>query len=248
MAKEPPLSICEFTTFPASFADDLAAYSTAGLAGIGVCESKLGPGDEERLLESGLQATTCVAAVPSILPLPLFPGPEDPAEGIEALAASIRRLADAAGEEGVALLLEPVHSSQHDTFSFVNTIPDALDLLADARAENVRLLFGTWHFGDTPLVQAQIAEYAGSFGGVHVSDRREPTRNEFDRLLPGDGVLPLPRLLRAVDEAGWDGFYEVEIFSDEAFEDSLWRLPAEDTARRAHEGFERVWEEAHAHA
>jgi hypothetical protein len=65
MAKEGRLSICEFTTFPASFADALRAYSAAGAAGIGVCEAKRGPGDEERLLESGLGATTCVPVVPA---------------------------------------------------------------------------------------------------------------------------------------------------------------------------------------
>ncbi|MFL6018630.1 MAG: hypothetical protein ACJ74V_13965, partial [Gaiellaceae bacterium] len=88
------LSICEFTTLTASFEEDLAAYRSAGVEGIGVCEIKLGEGAAERLQESGLRATHCIPAVPSILPLPLMEGPHEPEERVEALCASVRRLAE----------------------------------------------------------------------------------------------------------------------------------------------------------
>jgi sugar phosphate isomerase/epimerase len=94
---DPPFAVCEFTTLRASFEEDLAAYRAAGAAGIGICEIKLEEGREEEQLAafraSGLAATSCVPAVPSILPLPHLPGPEDPAERVEAIRASVRRLA-----------------------------------------------------------------------------------------------------------------------------------------------------------
>ena len=73
MSERPPISICEFTTVGASFEEDLRAYASAGAAGIGICEFKLGNdrADLARLRESRLRATHCVPAVPSILPLPL---------------------------------------------------------------------------------------------------------------------------------------------------------------------------------
>jgi sugar phosphate isomerase/epimerase len=93
----PPFAVCEFTTLNASFEDDLAAYRSAGVTGIGICEIKLEEGREDEQLEalraSGLQAASAVPAVPSVLPLPLFPGPEDPEERVEALCGSVRRLA-----------------------------------------------------------------------------------------------------------------------------------------------------------
>ena len=96
-AANPLFAVCEFTTLPASFEEDLAAYAEAGAEGIGICEIKLVEGREGEQLDSfrasGLMATSCVPAVPSILPLPHLPGPEAPAERVEALRAGIRRLA-----------------------------------------------------------------------------------------------------------------------------------------------------------
>jgi sugar phosphate isomerase/epimerase len=96
-AADPPFAVCEFTTLPASFEEDLAAYAEAGADGIGICEIKLAEGREAEQLASfrasGLPATSCVPAVPSILPLPHLPGPETPEERVEALCAGIRRLA-----------------------------------------------------------------------------------------------------------------------------------------------------------
>src|SRR5207237_8698216 len=43
---------------------------------------------------SGLGAASAVPVVPSILPLPLLAGPEDPSERVDALCASVHRLAE----------------------------------------------------------------------------------------------------------------------------------------------------------
>src|SRR3954447_14269977 len=260
------LSICEFTTLTASFEDDLAAYRGAGVAGIGVCELKLGDDSPRQLRESGLHATHCIPSVPSILPLPLMEGADDPAQRVEALCASVRRLAEldpvcvvfltgpgdapdvvregiravaAAGQEaGVRVALEPVHRSQAEVFSFVHTIPEALELIGP---EPVGIMLDLWHISDP----AAIAAHVGDIAGVHVSDRREPTRSHFDRVLPGDGVIDLAAAFRALEAGGYDGWYDVEIFSDngvfgDALPDSLWDVDAVELARRARESVERV--------
>ena len=266
------LSICEFTTLGATFDEDLEAYRAAGVGGIGVCEMKLGEGSAVRLRESGLHATHCVPAVPSILPLPLMEGPDDPEERVAALCASVRRLAELepvcvvfltgpAGERedarevvregirevaaagaaaGVRLALEPVHPTQADVFSFVHTIPDALTLIDGAP---VSIMLDTWHVSDPGAIRPYVDEIAG----VHVSDRREPTRSHFDRVLPGDGVLDLAAVIRTLEAGGYEGWYDVEIFSDngafgDAFPDSLWDVDAGELAGRARKSLEAVWE------
>ena len=80
-----------------------------------------------------------------------------------------------------------------------------------------------------------------------MNDRREPTRGWADRVLPGDGAADLPAILGALDESGWDGFYDLEIFSDNgafgsAYPDSLWDLDAAELARRGRDGFAQCWQ------
>lgn len=248
------IGICEWTTFPASFEDELAAYRAAGAGAIGILEFKLeGVADVRgKLRESGLAASACLPAAGSILPSPLIPGPDEPEARVESICRSVKRFAELepgcvffltgpgddraavvegirligeAGERnGVRVALEPIHPSQAAVLSPVATIEEALKLIGDAP---VGILFDTWHLAEISNVD--------SIFGVHVADHAEPTRSDFDRALPGEGSRAA---VRALEAAGWDGWYDVEVMSDDgtfgnAFPDSLWALPAAEIARRS---------------
>jgi sugar phosphate isomerase/epimerase len=89
--------ICELSSFPASFEDDVAGYAAAGADAISIFEGKLVAGREAEQLEtlraSGLRASAAITGVPSVLPLPKFPGQDDPEQRVEAIVAGMRRLA-----------------------------------------------------------------------------------------------------------------------------------------------------------
>jgi sugar phosphate isomerase/epimerase len=274
----PRFAISQITTLPASFEEDLLAYRDAGAEGIGIWEIKLREGEEEAQLdalrESGLASTAAIPAVPSIAPLPI-PGPDDPGERVEAYCAGLRRLAPfeptavvlltGPGEPevvvdglrtiaaeartlGLTIALEPYSRFEGEQWTIVNTMAEAAALIDEAGvADTAGLLFDTWHLWDSNL-EADLEAYADRIVGVHVCDVREPTRSFADRLLPGDGVADIPRLLGLVDRAGWDGFYELEIFSDNgafgyAHTDSLWDVPADELARRGRAAFLACWEQ-----
>ena len=278
-------SISQITTLTSSFADDVAIYAEVGADGIGIWELKLAPDGDEAALEqleaSGLASAAAIPLVPSILPLPLMEGPADPAERIDAICASLHRLArfrpsgivcltgpaqdlepDRAREivvdglrtigreaerAGVRIGLEPVNSAGGEHWTIVSSIPAAVELLEAADHPALGLLFDTWHLWNTDTVFDDIECECHRFVGVHVADWREPTRSWADRVLPGDGETDLPAILGALDRAGWAGFYDVEIFSDNgsfgnAWPDSLWDVAPAELARRARGSFERVWE------
>lgn len=114
------LSLSEISTVNAPFADDVAAYAAAGFDGIGIWEMKLPDDDGANialLRDSGLDVASCVPAIPSILPLrlPGMEGPADHGERIDALCASMRRLAAFEPECVLCLTgpvgdLEPAHA------------------------------------------------------------------------------------------------------------------------------------------
>jgi sugar phosphate isomerase/epimerase len=286
----PRVSVSQITTLGSSFSDDVRLYAAAGLEGIGVWELKLG--DEGRdaealelLDESGLASASAVPAVPSILPLPLLGGPDDPAARVEAICASLERLApfrptgvvcltgtaegrdpDAAREAvvaglrtvgreaerlGLRIALEPYQRDGGELWTIVSTIPEAVSLIEDAGdPPSIGIQFDVWHLWNTPTLFDDIAEEVDRFAGVHVCDRREPTRGWADRALPGEGGADVPAILRALDAAGWDGLYDIEIFSDDGtfgseYPDSFWAAPAEETLARARAAFERCWSMAH---
>jgi sugar phosphate isomerase/epimerase len=59
----------------------------------------------------------------------------------------------------------------------------------------------------------------------------DPGGDREDRVLPGEGGPRSAEQLRALRAAGWDGYLDVEIFSTP---DRFWGLPVEEAARRAH--------------
>jgi sugar phosphate isomerase/epimerase len=253
------LSISEITTVTQSFEDDLDAYREAGADAIGIWEMKLQEDSLERFFASGLEAATAVPTVPSILPLPLMEGPTDPPERVEAICGSIRRLApydppcvlfltgpgddrgailegiraiaDASARAGIPVAVEPIQREFAHFWSVVSSLDEAAALIDEAGAD-VGLMYDSWHLWREPL--GQIARHRERIRGVHLADWREPTRNTNDRVLPGEGTIEFGPILEALR---WDGFYDLEIFSDAELEGSLWR---EDPRRLAKRGIDAL--------
>jgi sugar phosphate isomerase/epimerase len=56
-------------------------------------------------------------------------------------------------------------------------------------------------------------------------------------------------ILRALDRAGWSGYYDLEVFSDNgawgtAYPDALWDVPPAELVARARTAFSELWEAA----
>jgi len=281
----PALSVSQVTTLTAAFADDLRTYRAAGLDGIGIWELKLAEGGDTEALEqleaSGLASAAAVPTVPSILPLPLLGGPADPSERLDALCASVHRLAPfrpsgivcltgtAAGRDrdearatvvdglralaregesaGVRIGVEPYQRESGEHWTIASSIPEAVELIEEAGdPPALGIQFDVWHLWNTPTLAEDIEREVGRFVGIHVSDTHEPTRGWADRALPGDGRGDVARVLGLLDGAGWDGLYDIEIFSDNGtfgaeYPDSLWDEPAAELLPRARASFERAW-------
>jgi sugar phosphate isomerase/epimerase len=260
------LSLSTISTLNASFADDVAAYGAAGFDAIGLWEFKLPEDDAANvalLREAGLSVSNCIPTVPSFLQLaiPGIEGPSDPVDRVEAICASIarlavydpecvlclsgplggrteaegraivvdglRRAAAAARDAGVRLGFEPIHPAQRETAGFVTSLADALELLGDARADDVGIMADAFNLGHEP--DEALGTVVDRITGVHVAD-------ELPDPLPGVRALPNAdgrsvEIVAALRAAGWDGTVDVEIFSTP---DAFWALPVDEAARLAY--------------
>ncbi|HEY7603217.1 MAG TPA: sugar phosphate isomerase/epimerase family protein [Gaiellaceae bacterium] len=172
-------------------------------------------------------------------------GDRDEHEAREIVVEGIRVLGSVGRQTGVRVGVEPIHRTANAEFSMITDLPGAEALLEEAGDDSVGILFDTWHLWDTPDVLEHARRLAHRFPAVHVNDWRDETRDWDDRALPGEGVIDLPAILGALEAGGYDGWYDLEVFSGEQYDDSLMKLDPAELVRRGREGFMRAWEARH---
>jgi sugar phosphate isomerase/epimerase len=162
----------------------------------------------------------------------------------------LRDIARTAAALGMAAAVEPMHTSLRSDWSFVASIPETIDLLDETDEPNLGMIFDVWHLWDTPDLLRHTRQHADRFIGVQVDDWRQPTRSWCDRVLPGDGIADLPGIFAALDDGGYSGWFELEIFSDDGtfgndFPDSLWKRDPVELIRAGREKFLAIWGDRH---
>jgi len=161
-------------------------------------------------------------------------GPTADADSRQIVVEGLRQIAAAADEAGVRLGLEPIHPSQRDTVSFVNSIAQAIALLEEAGLDDVGIMADTYNLWHEP--PEALRRVAKRITGLHVADEPDEA-GRTDRVLPGEGGMHSAELVHALVDAGWNGYLDVEIFSTP---DRFWALPVDEAARQAHAAISRL--------
>jgi sugar phosphate isomerase/epimerase len=131
----------------------------------------------------------------------------------------IARLLDYARTQGMPLAIEPLHPMYAADRACINTMEQALDvcdLLDPDRSGALGLAVDMYHVWWDPKLAAQI-ERAGSSRllAFHVCDWLTPTTDLLnDRGMMGDGVIDIRQARGWMEAQGFDGYCEVEIFSN----------------------------------
>jgi sugar phosphate isomerase/epimerase len=209
-----------------------------------------GPADPRERIDAILRSIHRLAPFRPAAILCITGGPRSTGAGPgrALVVEGLRELGAEAERAGLRLALEPFQREGLESWSIVNTLSEAVELVDEAGSPAIGVQFDVWHLWNTPDLLDEIALHAHRLAGVHVSDWREPTRGWADRALPGDGGAGVPAILGALERAGWDGFYDLEIFSDNgtfgaAYPDSLWDVEPDELVRRGRESFIQCWDE-----
>jgi sugar phosphate isomerase/epimerase len=255
----PRISLSAISTFRWDLDADLAFYERAGITAIGASLAKLeAAGIEQgarRLGDAGLRITNLIGLGPFRLDDPAqWPDQRarvgralDAAEAVgaecmilttgpagrltwehaaDALSDALGPVIVDAASRGLPFGLEHTNSLRVDV-GFVHTLADAVDL---ARRLGIGVCVETnacWaerRLGDT------IAAGADTFRVVQVSDFAIGTLSTPNRLVPGDGDIPLERVLGQILAAGYRGCFDLELIGpridDEGYESACTRAVA----------------------
>ena len=86
-----------------------------------------------------------------------------------------------------------------------------------------------------PNLLEQLPDLVPLIGVVQVSDWRAPPRSRHDRVLPGDGIIPLAPILETLIGAGYQRHFDLQVWSDE-----LWQGDYLQLLRRGRQQFESL--------
>ncbi len=211
----------------------------AGLKVSGYCRSTYLPAadraafaanveDNRRALDQAAElAAACFVMVVGGLPA----GSRDLAAARAQVVEGTGLLLEHARATGVALALEPLHPMYCADRACLSTLQQALDVctaLDPDGSGTIGVAVDVYHVWWDPALEAQIAR-AGREGRLlayHVCDWLVPTRDLLlDRGMRGDGVIEIARIRDRMEQAGYAGHVEVEIFSQEDW----WKRPPAQT-------------------
>lgn len=139
------------------------------------------------------------------------------AENLSQVQSGIEACIDHASACGVKLAIEPLHPMYADTRSAVTTMKVANDMCDAIGSDTVGVAADVFHIWWDPDMDAEIARCgaSGNLLAYHICDWKPDMEDMlFDRGLMGEGIIDLKRLSGLIDDAGFDGFYEVEVFSN----------------------------------
>lgn len=139
-------------------------------------------------------------------------------ESRKQIETGIRELLELAEKLNVSLAIEPLHPMYADTRSAINTLKQANDMAEAIDSPLVGVAVDVYHLWWDPDLEPEIRRCGAHnhLFAFHICDWKVPTEDFLlDRGLMGEGCIRVKEIRKWVEEAGFKGFNEVEIFSNQ---------------------------------
>ncbi|MGZ6909339.1 MAG: sugar phosphate isomerase/epimerase family protein [Acidimicrobiia bacterium] len=234
------VSVSAISTFGWSLEQDLDFYARTGITNVGISVAKLERHGWEdgaaRIVDAGLRVTNLIGLGPFHLAAPdrwpaqqerllraldvattvgaeclvATTGPAGPLPwdaAADALETAMAPVLAESRARGVPFALEHTNSLRVDV-GFVHTLADAVDLARRLGTGVCMEINACWAERD---LAATVRAGVDTLRLVQVSDFGVGTLHTPARLVPGDGDIPLPRILGEVLDAGYAGCFDLEL-------------------------------------
>lgn len=140
----------------------------------------------------------------------------------EQIKAGIEAILPRARELNIKLAIEPLHPMYADTRSAITSLRQANEMTEYFHDEFLGVAVDVYHLWFDEDLEEQIRRCGKNKNlfAFHICDWNVPTSDMLnDRGLMGEGCIPLKQIRGWVEEAGFSGFHEVEIFSTKFWEE-----------------------------
>jgi sugar phosphate isomerase/epimerase len=170
-----------------------------------------------------------VAAQLGLRTVKVGPGFHEPEADIPKMRDAFAQLCREAAEYGTGLMLEIM------PWSNVRTVETALGIVQGAEQPNGGILVDIWHFARGGIDYNDVSKIPVQYiRGAELDDADQQVAGSLwedtihHRRLCGEGDLDPPAFIKAVQAAGYRGYYGVEILSEKHR-----KLPLDEMARRS---------------
>lgn len=157
---------------------------------------------------------------------------EENALSLRPLVEDLVRVAE---RERVRIAIEPTHALRADT-SFIHGFGDALDFVDEVDSPWLGVVMEVNNAWIEPRLYRNIAERTRRIFLVQVNDWKVGTLTTPQRVVIGDGDIPLPRIMKSLRDAGYGGWYDIELIGPAIEAEGY-----ESVVPRAIRAFEALW-------
>jgi sugar phosphate isomerase/epimerase len=205
---------------PAKVGDMLRSY---GLEVVSLCRGGFFPADtrekRQAAIEDNLRALDEAVALGA--PMIVLVCGAEPSQSLGKsrmqIKTGIESILVHAEAYNIKLAIEPLHPMYADTRSAINTLRQANDIAEAIGSINIGVAVDVYHLWWDPELEQQIHRCGemDKLFAFHICDWKTPTLDILnDRGLMGEGCININKIRAWVEQTGFEGFNEVEIFSN----------------------------------
>jgi sugar phosphate isomerase/epimerase len=169
---------------------------------------------EKAKLAGAIGAKVCCGGIPCSVAAPREEFMKVCVERFKGIAATL-------GAEGIAFAIEFIgpQTSRKEANVTVYDLNGCMEVVTAVGGPNAGVLIDSFHWHTGGCKWSDLDKVPGEkIMYVHINDapdRPLDKQQDMQRLLPGEGVIELPRLLRALQKKGYAGCVSVEVFNND---------------------------------
>ena len=131
------------------------------------------------------------------------------------LRSALDKLLPVAEATGVPLALEPMHPACAAEWTFLTSLEATAEIVQSYDTRSLQMVYDTYHFPPQSLADGLLEWIAPMLSVVHLGDYAQPHDLDQDRCSLGAGQAELIGLVPTLREAGYNGFFDVELLGAE---------------------------------